>query len=92
MSELSEILETVYQRSTDIYKKGGTKSAFAGLNKTLGDISRQIREKDINVSLYRQRKAKLADAKVIEEKFRTERRKKLEEKTNTNLYVENVST
>ncbi|WP_177209507.1 AAA family ATPase [Sulfitobacter brevis] len=77
VSDLSEVLDTVDKRCGDLYKKGGSKSVFAQLKRDLDDVTAQIRETDISVSDYRQRKQTLEDAEALEKKVREERRDKL---------------
>lgn len=77
VSDLSEVLDTVDKRCGDLYKKGGSKSVFAQLKRDLDDVTAQIRETDISVSDYRQRKQTLEDAKALEKEVREERQNKL---------------
>lgn len=77
VSDLSEVLDTVDKRCGDLYKKGGSKSVFAQLKRDLDDVTAQIRETDISVSDYRQRKQTLEDAEALEKEVREERRDKL---------------
>lgn len=79
VGDLSEVLDAVDGRAADLYKKGGSKSAFAQLKRKLDDVSAQIRETDISVSVYRLRKQASDDSEAAENDVRTRRRDMLKE-------------
>jgi uncharacterized protein YhaN len=88
VSDLTEVLDAVDQRAADLYKKGGSKSAYAQLKRTFDDVSVQIRETDIGVSVYRQRKQALDNADAAEQDVRSQRRNKLKEQARLDAIAE----
>ncbi|MEP2760972.1 MAG: AAA family ATPase [Hyphomicrobiales bacterium] len=79
VSDLTDVLDAVDQRAAELYRKGGSKSAFALLKRSLDDTSAQIRDTDVSVMEYRQRKQALEAAKAAENDVRALRRDKLME-------------
>jgi uncharacterized protein YhaN len=77
VSDLSLVLDGVERRSEELYKKGGSKSVFAGLKRQLDELAAQIRDTDVSASAYRQRKQAVDDAKHAEDQVRVQRKDKL---------------
>jgi uncharacterized protein YhaN len=73
ISDLSQVLEDVNARSLEIYRKGGTKSEFAGLKAALAQVNQQIKDQDVSASAYRGLRIELEKAQADEDGLRREK-------------------
>ena len=81
VSDLSDVLEQVEKRAADFYRKGGSKSTFAGLKRQLDDLNTQIKEHDVTPALFRRLKQDFDTAQTAETLLHDERRTKLHAQT-----------
>ena len=73
ISDLSQVLEDVNARSLEIYRKGGTKSEFAGLKAELAQVNKQIKDQDVSAQAYRGLRSDLEKAQAAEDSLRQEK-------------------
>lgn len=62
LADLSEVLQAVETRALDLYRKGGSKHAFAGLKRDLDAVNTEIREKDVTSAEHGRLSREHADA------------------------------
>jgi uncharacterized protein YhaN len=75
VSGLSAVLAQTAAGAEAFYKKGGTKSEYAQLQKRLKDIASQIRESDVSAPQYRKLLDEFEKRKARENELRAERDK-----------------
>ncbi len=72
-SGLSTVLAQAVAGADAFYKKGGTKSEYAGLQKRLKEIALEVRKNDVSAPQYRKLLDEFEKQKAIENDLRTER-------------------
>lgn len=73
VADLSTVLDGVRGQADEIWKKGGRKTRMAELKRTLSDLDRQIKDRDVTASAWKVLKKDLTRAQETEQEARKAR-------------------
>jgi uncharacterized protein YhaN len=80
ISDLSQVLDTVEERTLEIYRKGGSKSTFAVLKREHEAVGQTIKEHDVSASTYRTLREASEQARAAETDLRAQKKALLQRK------------